>query len=284
METDKIKKSIIVTGATGSMGSAAVRSLATEGYTVIMACRNMDKADQVYENIMRDVPSAQLYPLYLDLSLMDSVHSFADSVLNLSGVKDLSITGLLNNAGVINRHFQKTPDGLENTLVTNFLGPFLLTALLLPHLPDDAHIVNMVSLTCRFASIHRDFFYTQPSKYSQLGTYADTKLALLVSSIILNEKLRQRGSSISVNVADPGVVNSNMLHMGRWFDPIADALFRPFCNTPETGIRPALNALHSDQTGMYYLKDNYKPIPDRYNSYDHKNWLWHEAERLTGLS
>ena len=35
---------IIVTGATGSMGTAAVEALAVQGIPVLMACRNIEKA------------------------------------------------------------------------------------------------------------------------------------------------------------------------------------------------------------------------------------------------
>lgn len=276
-----MKSAIIITGATGSMGSSAVRSLAAEGHTVIMACRNMEKADSISREILADIPAAQLFPLQVDISRMDSVRAFVAKTLELTERNSLAITGLLNNAGIINREFRATDDGLENTLATNFLGPFLLTGLLLPHLSDDAHIVNMVSLTCRFASIGRDFFCPDPKRFSQLGTYAGTKLALLLSSVTLNERLRQQGCRISVNVADPGVVNSNMLHMGRWFDPLADIVFRPLCSSPDKGIRPALNALHSDRTGMYFRKDSFEPIPSRYLSDSRKDWLWQEAERLT---
>ena len=56
-----------------------------------------------------------------------------------------------------------------------------------------------------------------------------------------------------VNATDPGIVNSNMITMGRWFDPLADMIFRPFCKSPAKGAIPAINAITSGLSGRYFL-------------------------------
>ena len=53
-----MEKTIVITGASGSMGSAAVKALAKKGFGVIMACRNLSKASAVREDILREVPQA----------------------------------------------------------------------------------------------------------------------------------------------------------------------------------------------------------------------------------
>ena len=57
---------------------------------------------------------------------------------------------------------------------------------------------------------------------------------------------------MKVNCADPGIVDSSMIHMDRWFDPIADVVFRPLIRTPRNGAVPALRALFSGETGRIF--------------------------------
>ena len=77
-------------------------------------------------------------------------------------------------------------------------------------------------------------------------------------------ELARREPDLNVNVADPGVVNSNMIDLGRWFDPIADAVFKPLCKTPAEGALPAVNAMLSDRSMQLFRGDGYEPIPDKF--------------------
>lgn len=255
------------------MGAAAVRALSAKGDRVIMACRNPRKAETVRASVIRDIPAAVVDIAELDLSSFASVRSFAEG---LSGVP---LDALFNNAGIINREYSITPDGLENTLETNYAGPFLLTGLLLPQMRDGSVVVNMVSLTCRYGNVDKSLFERGEDRFSQLGTYSDTKLALLLSSIALS----RRCGRIRVNVADPGIVNSNMISMGRWFDPLADALFRPLCKSPGKGVAPALRALASDSNLHYFVNRSEHPVPERYMSHPFLDWLWDETLSRVGL-
>ena len=100
---------IIVTGATGSMGSAAVEALAAQGLPVLMACRNLQKAEVVCSGILARNPLADLIVRQLDLASMASVRAFADSI------EKGSVAALFNNAGIISQSYSITGDGFENT-------------------------------------------------------------------------------------------------------------------------------------------------------------------------
>ena len=138
---------VVITGASGAMGEAAVRALARDGRSVLMACRNLEKAALVRSRIIADLPEADISIGRLDLASLSSVCTF------VGGLGQEPIEALFNNAGVISRSYSLTTDGLENTFAVNYFGPFLLTRLLLPKMEPDARIVNMVSLTCRYVSI-----------------------------------------------------------------------------------------------------------------------------------
>ena len=265
------KVQVIVTGASGSIGSAAVRALAQRGFSVIMACRNVDKGEKVKSEILNSLPEADLKLMQVDMASLKSVKHFADTLKD-SGIR---LSGVFNNAGTMNRNFTLSEDGFEKTIAVNYIAPYFLTRLLLPLFQPDAHIVNMVSLTCGMAKIDNSFFEKTEKDFSQLGTYGDSKLALLLFTIALSQK-----TGFHVNMADPGVVNSNMISLGRWFDPLADALFRPFCKSPEKGAIPAINALTTDVSGKYFVGKNYRNVNQKYMSNPKIEWLWETTEKL----
>ncbi len=265
------KVQIIVTGATGSMGSEAVRALAKRGSRVIMACRNLEKGEAVRKRILDDMPSADLQLMQVDMASLKSVASFVETLK----AQDVVLSGLFNNAGIMNRHYRRTEEGFEQTLAVNYLAPYLLTRSLVPLFAPDAHVVNMVSLTCHLAHVRRDFFEKGPHDFRQLGTYGDSKLALLLFTIALSRKVDFR-----VNMADPGVVNSNMLHMERCYDGLADLVFRPFCKSPEQGIVPAMNAMTTDVNLHFFNGNKCREVPRKYMSNPNIDWLWETTESI----
>lgn len=262
---------VIVTGASGSMGAAAVHALAMRSALdpsapgVIMACRNLQKGGAVRDAVLRDFPQADIELRRLDLTSLESVREFAGSLAGQD------IAGLFNNAGTLNRDKKMTHDGLEECAQVNCLAPALLCELLAPGMAPGSRIVNMVSLTCSMAKVKEDFFDCE--RFSQLGTYAMSKRGLMLYTTDLAERFPQ----LKINVSDPGVVNSNMIGMGRWFDPLADVLFRPFCRKPATGVSPALAALQADVTGHLWLRRLgrivHSPIPSAYVADPIRPWL-----------
>jgi len=268
-----IPGSIIVTGATGSMGAVAVRKLAAAGVPVIMACRNVGKAGAVAGKLLAEMPEAKISIRELNLESLSSVREFAE------GLKGTELGGLFNNAGTMCRDYGVTTDGFEKTMAVNYLAPYLLTRLLLPCFQENAHIVNMVSVTTKIASLDLGWPEYGAGKFSQLGTYGKSKLAFLLFTVAL----ARRYPKLYVNLSDPGVVNSNMISLHRWFDPLADIFFRPFIKTPEQGVQPALNALASTERLKYFVDDKCKDVPGKFLNNPLVDKLWDQAAEMTGL-
>lgn len=264
--------SIVITGASGSMGSEAVKAMVARGFPVIMAVRNPAKAGGIRSRILGEFPDARIEIRKVDMGSMHSVREFA------AGLGGMELAGLFNCAGVISRSFGISPDGFENTLAVNCIGPMLLTKLLLPQIEDGGHIVNMVSLTTKFAHIDRNILMPGVGKdFHRLRVYGRSKLALLLMSIELADRVSAGefgAKRIHVNVSDPGIVNSNMISMGRWFDPLADIFFRPLCKSPEKGAAPAVRALTTDAHGKYFVGDRTATIPRRIQEHPLRAWLW----------
>lgn len=266
------KGQVIITGATGGIGSASVRAMAERGFPIIMACRNLEKGEKLRQTILKGCPAADLQLEQVDMASLQSVHDFVERLKN----KGRALEGIFNNAGTISRDFVLTDDGLERTVAVNYVAPYYLTRALSPLLLSDAHVVNMVSVTCRMANVDRDFFCKTGKDFRQLRVYADSKLALLLFAVALSQRL----SSSHVNLADPGVVNTNMISMGRWFDPLADVLFRPLCKSPEKGADPAVNALTTNTSLRYFSGSKFKLLENRYLSNQNTEWLWVETEEV----
>lgn len=264
---------IVITGATGSMGAVAVRQMASEGYPVVMACRNLKKGEALRERILSENPQAVLELVELNLGSQSSVRRF------VAGLEGRRIAGLFNNAGVISRGYGKTEDGIEQTFAVNYLNPALLSRLLAPMMEEGGHIVNMVSLTTKLARLDMDWMKLDAKDFTQLGIYSKSKLAFLYFSI----ELARRNPQLHINVSDPGIVNSNMISMGRWFDPLADIFFRPFISSPEKGVRPALKALHCDDSLRYFVGRRSNRIPRRFLESKMPDSLWNQANELLGL-
>ena len=159
-----------------------------------------------------------------------------------------SISGLLNNAGSIFRDYALTPEGRERTFAVNYYGPKELTEAILPMLLPGGIVVNTISITAFISSLSDADFQPDPKRFGQLRTYGKAKLALLRYT----RELAAGHPDLIVNATDPGIVNSNMIAMGRWFDPLADVIFRPFCKSPAKGAIPAINAITSGLSGRYF--------------------------------
>src|SRR6202042_255351 len=80
---------------------------------------------------------------HCDLSSLESVHRFAGGF----GDRGSRLDVLVNNTGVMARERSVSSDGIELTLATNVVGPFLLTNLLIPLLQSSApaRIINVSS-------------------------------------------------------------------------------------------------------------------------------------------
>ena len=277
------KNQIIVTGATGSIGLAATKSLLSKDLPVIMACRNIKKANSQRDILIKEFPHSEIDVIELDLNSLYSIRTFTENIKN----QGFKVDKLLNNAGIICRDFTVNDDGFETTVAVNYLGPLYLTQLMIPLMSDDFTVVNTVSVTRGVSKLDKHFFDLDKKRFSQLGTYGKAKYALFLSSLTLSEKIKNG----RVNLTDPGVVDSNMISMHRWFDPLADVLFRPFCKSPEKGAIPAVNALlykttrqQDNETTRLFSGNKSKVIPQKYYDEAIREWLWEESCKQLKIS
>lgn len=238
-------KVAVVTGANTGLGLATSRFLASRGMRVVMACRNADKAEAARRQLRSALPQAHLEVLPLDVSRLSSVREFAEVFLASHGQLDL----LINNAGVMIPPFQLTEDGFELQLATNYLGHFLLTALLLERLQatPGSRVVSLSSLAHRSGRINFDDLNSR-RRYSRFGAYAQSKLACLMFAFELQRRLDAAGYQTRSVAAHPGASNTQLSrHLPAWVLKTLGPLLLPlFSQSAQAGAEPTLYAALGD--------------------------------------
>lgn len=255
----------LLTGATGAIGKEIANHLAANGESIILACRNTDKAEELKNELLLKYPQCRkIWVASLDLADEDSVRTCVKEINDFlmryvihPETKECLcfptyLKAIINNAGVMNRHYDTDAKGREKTMAVNYFNTRLLCELLKDKVSDNGVIVFTTSLT-RFLHKRNDYPIVFPKKmFSQLGTYGKSKRMITEYARSLANEMQHR--NIRVNCADPGIVNSNMIHMNRWYDRIADIFFRPFIRTPRQGAKPALRAFSAQETGRIFCK------------------------------
>lgn len=245
-------KQAIVTGANTGLGYETTLALAQKQVHVVMACRNIKKAQVAKEKILEKFPAASLDIIKLDLNSLESVREFAASFLDQYDRLDM----LINNAGLMIPPYMKTEDGFESQFGINYLSHFLLTGLLLPILEKtpQSRVVSLASIAHKGAKINFEDLNSEKS-YARSKAYGQSKLACLMFAYELDRRLKKSGSSVMSVAAHPGVSNTEL---GRYIPKILYTLLFPLVklmtHPPQEAAKPTLfAALHPDLKGGEYI-------------------------------
>jgi NAD(P)-dependent dehydrogenase (short-subunit alcohol dehydrogenase family) len=293
---------ILITGANSGIGYAAALELARRGAEILLPARSLAKANDAIARIRREVPSAVLTPAILDLASLASVRSFAGFIAaNFPGQ---SLDLLINNAGVMAvPQRELTVDGYERQFATNYLGPFLLTALVYPHLKPrpGTRIVTVSSGVANHGKIQFDNLQSERVYKPMFGAYSQSKLADLIFQLELQRRLTAAESPILSAGAHPGYALTNLQTSGpAGVVPLsfrlAELILKPFASQDAAhGALPTLFAATSPKAtpGGYYGPNGFGelkgyPVPARIapaaQDLGLAKRLWTETERLTGIT
>lgn len=202
------QNTIVISGANSGIGLASSFHFARQGARVVMACRNLDKANNAKSQILAEVPNAHLVVLPLDVSNLESVNEFARLFAEQVGQLDV----LINNAGIVAIPLSRNSAGHEMQLATNYLGAFALTGLLLPYFNPQrqGRIVSIGSLAHKFGKLPVEDLNWENTPYNEWKAYANSKVATLSFTIELNRRLQTGGYNIMSLGAHPGFANTNI--------------------------------------------------------------------------
>ena len=251
----------VVTGANHGIGFETAVGMANEGYRVVMACRNLEKAESAKALIAERVPSASLDIAAIDLGDLASVRAFAHGFRETYGHIDV----LINNAGILSPATKTSINGVELQFATNYLGHFLLTALLIDLMPDktSSRIVHLSSLAHKNSHINFDDLHCGNNG---LTAYGQSKLACLLFGDELDRRLRALGRNIKSITVHPGGSDSGLFdEMSRWQYYLFKVVAPFVMNSQKMAAKPSLFAALGQyvEGGAYYGPQGYRELRGR---------------------
>ena len=280
-------KTVLITGADGGIGRETTKGIAKKGATIIMACIDLDDAKPVCKDIKEESGNKNIEMMQVDLASLISIREFATQFSK----RYQQLNVLINNAGVYCAKRGETKDGFEKTMGINYLGPFLLTNLLLPILKQtpEARIVNVSSNAYFQGKIDLNNLHLK-KRYQGFKAYSASKLAIVLSTLELAERLKDTGVTVTVNALHPGHVATDIWNMwpGTWYQELLFKIIRRFAKSPEEAAQTSIYVASSDEvkgiTGTYFDNKNPKALSPKCNDVRLRKGLWELSEKLTGLA
>ena len=278
-ELDLTGKTALVTGATSGLGLETMRVLALRGATVIGTGRTLEKAQRACDGV-----SGTTIPVALELTDFASVTACAKTVQDLGTPIDI----LVLNAGIMALPELEQVNGLEKQFVTNHLGHFLLTNLLLDQVIAAAagRVVVVSSSALKWAdetAIEWDNLSGERD-YDANRAYGQSKLANALFSLELSKRLAN--TNATSNSMNPGAVLTNLQrHAPAWAVKLGDWIGPAFMKSPSEGASTicylAAHPLVEGVSGHYFIDCN--PVALGGNSQDEAMAarLWDVSSDLT---
>ena len=277
-------KIVIVTGANAGIGKATAAQLSDLGATVVLACRCKERGEAALGELSCvDGRCFDLMPL--DLADLDSVRAFAAAFAK----KYDRLDALINNAGILGRHRAQTKQGFEMSFGVNYLGAFLLTMLLLPLLERSrqGRVVMMASVAHGWGDVRfDDLNFTRG--YNRFAAYGHSKLCCLLFTRALAQKLRARGSRVTVNAVHPGIVATDIVvnranGRFRWVASLMKLLFMDSDEGAKTSVFLASAPALCDVSGEYFYRCKIEPSSEASKNLASANRLYDVSLKLCGL-
>jgi NAD(P)-dependent dehydrogenase (short-subunit alcohol dehydrogenase family) len=206
-------KTVLVTGGTGGIGYETARALGRRGARVIITGRNRTRGEDAAMAIERESGQGSV-------TFIEADHSSVSGNLQLAIQVQARFTGLdvlINNVGGLYEQRWETADGYEATLAMNFVGPFALTAELIPLLRANAPSRCVVVTSAAFKMWKDDpFDDVQSTTAPFIGSdaYARAKLLNLLFGLSLAK--RRAADRITVNMVHPGITWTAMTRSQTW--------------------------------------------------------------------
>uniref|UniRef100_A0A8C7GNQ7 Dehydrogenase/reductase (SDR family) X-linked n=1 Tax=Oncorhynchus kisutch TaxID=8019 RepID=A0A8C7GNQ7_ONCKI len=278
-------KVAIVTGGTRGIGYETSRHMASLGAHIIIAGQNELKGVSAVKRICEENREAKVEFDQLNLASLQSVRQFVQNIKR----RGLPLHILVNNAAVMLVPEGRTEEGFERHFGVNYLGHFLLTLLLLDTLKHSgkrgscSRVVTLSSSAHGAGEIQLDSLRC----YSAHAAYSQSKLALLLFSSHLQQRLDRGGFPVSSCAVDPGMVDTSLYcHLfptARLAQTaIAHLLFRSPSQGASTVLYTALSPSLEEGGADWSNGRTEMTSPNTYDPQLHRG-LWDSSCRQVGL-
>lgn len=221
-------RTMVLTGGTSGIGRAAARELVRRGANLVVVGRDGEKLKGLRDELGRLKNGGWIETERADLSRMVEVRRLADRLIGCHKRIDV----LINNAGALFNDYGLTDEGIERTMATDLVSPYLLTVLLLPILKaaGSARVVNVASGGMYTQGMRASILDAEPVDYDGPTAYARAKRGL----VMLTEAWAKRWADfgIGVHAMHPGWVDTPGLKASL---PAFHRQVTPLLRTPEQG-------------------------------------------------
>ena len=253
-------------------------------------CRDTDKGAATVAELRDAVPGLSADVVRCDLADLDSVRRAGFELVDRYDAIDV----LINNAGVNDTESSLTVDGFDHMMASNYLGPFLLTRLVL----DRVEAAAPSRIVVVGSEAHRMAGPFDPERFEDLGRYGPVNNNLaygrtkLLDQLFTNELARRlEGTGVTANSVCPGLVATNLVDMGPLRPIMQVAARTPFVNTPAEGarlvVRLATDPDLEGVTGRFYTTTPgmrlLPPVPAMLDTRLQRR-IWERTEALVGLT
>ena len=199
-------KCYLVTGANSGLGFSACKTFLTKGASVIMACRNMKKAEAAKQKLLELYPQSKVDIVEFDQASKESIKKLPAQLTSYE-----NIDAVILNAGIFHpgKHFY-TKDGYSLTVGTNFIGTYFAVNELMP-LIDQGKIKRLVlvsSIVNHFGHSKHFERYFKKEHRSAFKQYAVSKEMLFEYGLYLSNSLYGR---VEVTMCHPGLASTNIV-------------------------------------------------------------------------
>ncbi|XP_068722141.1 WW domain-containing oxidoreductase-like isoform X1 [Montipora capricornis] len=277
----------VVTGSNSGIGFETAKALALHGAHVILACRDMKKANKAATMIRAgQTPEPYVETVLLDLASFASIRGFAEEFRQ----RKLPLHVLICNAAVFGMAWKKTSDGVESTFGVNHLGHFYLVKLLQDVLCSSApaRVVVLSSESHRFPALSYSKKLSlsdvplSKDKYWSVVAYNQSKLCNLLFSMELNRRLKPKG--VTCNAVHPGNLIYTSLSKTSWLYWLLFVMAKPFAKTPAQGAATVVYCATSKELnrvgGHYFNNCSVCDPSEEARNTDTAAKLWQLSEQL----
>lgn len=222
-------RAALVTGATGGLGRATAETVAGLGARVLLVGRDQARLDDL-RTLLTERHGEDRFPAFVaDMASLDAVRGLAEAILEAESRLDV----LVDNAGAIYPERTPTADGIEASMALMAVGPFVLTAALLPLLRQsrDARVIAVTSGGMYTQSIDVEDLDGARVEYNGPRFYARAKRAQV--ALVREWARRTSGSSVTFTAMHPGWARTPGLTESL---PGFDRAMSPILRTPDEGI------------------------------------------------
>ena len=225
-------KTVIVTGANSGLGYQISKTVLLKGGTVVMACRNLEKAKKAKESLVEETGSDRVLIESYDQSSLKSVYNF----INIIKTKYSHFDSLVLNAGIY-RPKEKVDEFHVSTVYrTNFIGLLALLTELKPFLDEtekEKRIIIQGSLS--------SFLYKYKKKdkfiYGTFGPFKQYSLSkLCCTNAFAFFRDNNHNPYVKYLLCEPGIANTNIYqNYPKWVRVLAPLFIGIFANDAKKG-------------------------------------------------